>query len=172
MIEVREATAADTMAVAEVHVRSWQQGYHGLIAQDYLDGLRAQDRATRYRFDSMDLAGPYTLVAVDHGMVHGHISIGRSRDDDLTDAGEVWALYVDPPHWGAGVGDALIATGCDRLRRAGYRRASLWVLADNLRARRFYERSGWRTDGVQRTDVIGATEVHEVRYATELGRQT
>lgn len=171
VIEVREATTADTMAVAEVHVRSWQQGYQGLIGQDYLDGLRPQDRATRYDFGRMDLAGPYTLVAVDHGAVQGHITVGRSRDEELA-GGEIWALYVDPPHWGAGVGGALIAAGCDRLSRAGHGRASLWVLSDNLRARKFYERSGWRTDGVQRTDVIGATSVHEVRYVTALGRQS
>ena len=38
VVDVREATAADKMAVAEVHVRSWQQGCRGLVAQGFLDG--------------------------------------------------------------------------------------------------------------------------------------
>ncbi len=171
MVDVREATLADTMAVADVAIRSWQRGYRGLIAQDYLDGLRPQDRARRYAFGAMDIRGPYTLVALDGDTICGHITIGRSRDEDIADSGEIWALYVDPVRWGGGVGGALITAGCDRLRRAGHDRAALWVLSDNVRARRFYERSGFCTDGRERTDVIGGTLVHEVRYQGELGRQ-
>jgi GNAT superfamily N-acetyltransferase len=37
--------------VACVHVRSWQAAYRGLLPDEYLDGLRAEDRANRYTFD-------------------------------------------------------------------------------------------------------------------------
>src|ERR1700742_470454 len=96
VVDVREATATDKMAVARVHVRSWQQGYRDLIAQDFLDALRPEDMATRYAFEGMDPGGPYTLVATDCDAIRGHITIGRSRDNHLIDSGEVWALYVDP----------------------------------------------------------------------------
>ena len=39
----------------------------------------------------------------------------------------------------------------------------LWVLADNPRARRFYEREGWRFDG-RRTDTVRGFEVEEALY--------
>lgn len=159
------------MAVAQVHVRSWQQGYRDLVAQDFLDGLRPEDMATRYAFEGTDPQGPYTLVAVDRDSIRGHITVGRSRDDDVVDSGEVWALYVDPPQWGSGVSSVLLVAGCDRLSRAGHEKAFLWVLATNMRARRFYERNGWTTDGVQRTVVLGGGSVHQVRYETLLGRQ-
>jgi hypothetical protein len=55
VVDVREA--ADKMAVAQVHVRSWQEGYREIVAQDYLDGLRPEDLATRYAFEKMDLSG-------------------------------------------------------------------------------------------------------------------
>ena len=42
------------MAVARVHVRSWQVGYRGLLPDAYLDGLRAEERAERYNFASGD----------------------------------------------------------------------------------------------------------------------
>lgn len=51
MLEVRGAVAADAMAIAGVHVRSWQEGYRGLLPDEYLNGLRAEDRASRYRFE-------------------------------------------------------------------------------------------------------------------------
>jgi GNAT superfamily N-acetyltransferase len=159
------------MAVAQVHVRSWQQGYRDLITQEFLDGLRPEDMATRYAFDKMDLRhGPYTLVAVDGDAIRGHVTIGRSRDEHAVDSGEVWSLYVDPAYWGTGVSAALLAAGCDRLSQAGYHEAFLWVLATNLRARRFYERGDWTTDGVQHPFVLGGASVHQVRYVIPLGR--
>lgn len=172
MLEVREATPADKMAVARAHVRSWQQGYRDFIAHDFLDGLRPEDMAARYAFEGMDRGGPYTLVAADRDAIRGHITIGRSRDDQMSDDGEVWALYVDPQYWGTGVSRALLAAGCDRLRQAGHTHAVLWVLAANLRARRFYERNGWTTDGVQQPDVFGGLSVLKVRYTVPLGSQT
>lgn len=172
VVDVREATTADKMAVAQVHVRSWQQGYRDLVAQEFLDGLRPEEMATRYKFDGMDPSGPYTLVAVDRDAIRGHITIGRSRDDQVVDSGEIWSLYVDPPYWGAGISHALLAAGCNRLSRAGHDEAFLWVLAANVRARRFYERNGWTTDGVQQAVVLGGVSAQQVRYVTALRRQT
>lgn len=164
MIQVRQAVGDDAMAVAQAHVRAWQVGYRGLIAQDHLDALRPADRASRYDFDRMDPDGPFTVVAVDGSVVCGHVTTGCCRDDDLPGAGEVWAIYVDPPRWGTGVGRALLAAGSEQLHRRGHEVAALWVLSGNARARRFYELAGWQCDGAERTDAIGGHPVHEVRY--------
>lgn len=168
MIEVRRAQPTDAHAVAEVHVRSWQVGYRGLIRAEYLEALRPADRAGRYDFDQMSPAGPFTLVAVDGAAVCGHVTTGVSRDDDSPGAGEVWAIYVDPPRWGSGVGRALMTAAAERLRDAGHGVATLWVLSGNARARRFYEHCGWRWDGAERTDRVGGDLVHEIRYRREL----
>ncbi|MEH3130953.1 MAG: GNAT family N-acetyltransferase [Mycolicibacterium neoaurum] len=168
MVEIRLATAHDAMSVAEAHVRAWQVGYRGLISQDHLDALRAEDRARRYGFERMDLAGPFTQVAADGATICGHVTTGLSRDPDLAGAGEIWALYVDPSRWGEGIGRRLLAAGCIQLARQGCEKAGLWVLSGNVRARRFYESAGWRFDGTERNDDIGADLVHEVRYARTL----
>lgn len=168
-MEIRLATSADALAVARVHVRAWQQGYRGLIAQDYLDGLRPEDRAGRYTFDRMTPDGPFTLVAVDGDAICGLATTGRSREADLPEAGEIWAMYVDPPRWGTGVGQLMMAAARAQLRADGHRTATLWVITANRRARRFYEADGWRPDGVERTDVVGGTTIHEVRYQRTLG---
>ena len=59
-------------------------------------------------------------------------------------------LYVLPDFWGAGVARALHDRAVARLRELGHERARLWVLEQNQRARRFYERRGWRPDGSTR----------------------
>jgi GNAT superfamily N-acetyltransferase len=60
------------------------------------------------------------------------------------------ALYVRPSAWGTGVADELHMWAVERLRDAGTTTARLWVLEENVRARRFYERHGWRADGTSR----------------------
>ena len=72
VLTVRSAEPEDATAVAEVHVRSWQIGYRGLVADAYLDGLRAEDRARTYVFGSDDPDLPSTLVAVEaSGAIRG-----------------------------------------------------------------------------------------------------
>ena len=45
MTAVRPATVADAPAMGRLHVRAWQAAYRGEMPDDYLDGLRAEDRA-------------------------------------------------------------------------------------------------------------------------------
>jgi hypothetical protein len=47
---VREAHPQDAAEVAGVHVRSWEVAYQGLFPDDYLDGLRPEDRMAHYTF--------------------------------------------------------------------------------------------------------------------------
>lgn len=164
MIHVRQAVAGDELAVAQAHVRSWQVGYKGLLPQDFLDAIRPEDRASRYGFQHMDPAGPFTQVAVDGDTICDHVTTGSCRDQDLQGGGEIWAIYVDPSRWNGGIGRLLIDAGCDHLSRQGHHVASLWVLSANVRARRFYELAGWQWDGSHRTDAIGDNTVDEVRY--------
>jgi GNAT superfamily N-acetyltransferase len=140
------------MAVAEVHVRSWQVGYRGLIADDYLAGLRPADRAERYSFDVDD---PVTVVAVTD-RIRGFVTISPG-------VGELRALYVDPEAWRAGLGAALIVEAERRLAQH-HAAATLWVLTGNTRARRFYEAAGWQPDGTARRDRVFGVVLDEVGY--------
>ena len=62
------------------------------------------------------------------------------------------------------------ATEAINLIAHGYDDAVLWVLADNQRARTFYEMAGWRADGGIKHDTIGGREIEEVRYRLTLER--
>jgi GNAT superfamily N-acetyltransferase len=168
MIEVRAAVPEDAHDVARVHVRSWQSAYRELIAQDYLDSLEPETWVGRYTFGRMGIGLPSTLVAVDGSTICGLATTGLCRDIDVSNFGELIAIYVDPAYIRTGVGRLLIIAARERLRRGGVRQAVLWVLDGNVRARRFYERDGWRFDGTRRTRTYGNTPVEEVRYRRTL----
>jgi GNAT superfamily N-acetyltransferase len=53
-------------------------------------------------------------------------------------------LYVVPELWGRGIGRALHDHALGIVRGLGSERCHLWVLEQNDRARRFYQRFGWR----------------------------
>ena len=161
---IRLAEPDDAMAVARVHVRSWQVAYRGLLPGEYLDQLRPEDRAQRYDFATRDPLKPRTIVAADGDGIQGFATTMPSRDADLTDQGELCALYVDPEQWGCGIGAALIRAARAHLFEAGFRGAILWVLVGNDRATRFYESDGWTADGHRRTDSVWGVTVNEVRY--------
>jgi L-amino acid N-acyltransferase YncA len=167
-VNVRPASAADVPAIAEVHVRSWQETYVGQVPQSYLDGLSVEDRTRTWQEWTASAAwpNPDLLVLVDDDeVVVGFATVSASRDGDAaTSTGEVPAIYTRQRVWGRGWGRALMDAAIARLRDAGYADATLWVLDTNHRARRFYQQGGWRRDGTTKPDVIGGQDVTELRY--------
>ncbi len=159
------------MAVAGVHVRSWQAAYRNILSDDYLNQLRPEDRASKYDFASRDPMKPRTLVAVEEGVnpaIHGFATTMPATDSDMPGYGELCALYVDPKHWGKGLGVALVSAARAQMFGHGLRNAILWVLTGNVRAERFYQNDGWTADGVSRKATVWDIEVDEIRYARPL----
>ena len=76
-------------------------------------------------------------------------------------------LYVLPEEWGNGVAGRLHDGALSALAAAGATTARLWVLEDNTRARRFYERRGWRLDGSERV-VPFPPHPRDIGYTKEL----
>src|SRR5262249_39997041 len=150
---LRPAHPEDAIEVACVHVRSWQEGYRGLLPDAFLDQLRPEDRAARYDFSHLDPAKPHTIVATDAGAITGFVTTMPSLDEGMQDYGELCALYVDPEWWGHGIGRALAAEARARLSAQGFRQALLWVLNGNERAQRFYRKDRWVPDGAQRIEI-------------------
>ena len=163
MVTVRPATVADAPAMGRLVVRAWQAAYRGHMPDAYLDGLRPQDRAAYWDevLRREDRRGA-VLVAERDGEVVGFAALGPSPDPE--GAGELYAINVDPAHWGTGAGRALLEAAQAELDRMGFAESVLWVLPGNARARRFYERAGWAADGTERTAEVFAVTVPEVRY--------
>ena len=107
------------------------------------------------------------FVAEKDGAIVGFASCGESRD--APGEGELYAIYALPVAWGTGAGPALMAAALTALRAGGFETASLWVLDDNPRARRFYEREGWVPDGGRREEEFLGVPVGEVRYRISFG---
>ena len=161
-VQLRTATDADLAAVGDLHYRSRAAAYAGLVSPTALTfgdgGALGEWWTERWRWEKDT---HHLTVAVDDGTVVGFSYVGPSPTAGVS---ELYAIHVDPDRVGTGVGRLLMA---DALKYAGPR-AVLWVLEGNDRARRFYEKGGWVTDGETRQAPVGGEVTHQVRYVRSL----
>jgi GNAT superfamily N-acetyltransferase len=91
------------------------------------------------------------LVAEDERGYAGHAgwwpAINTNRPSDDPALAHLRHLFVAPAHWGTGVAARLLAAATAQARAAGFTRMRLGTPAGQARARRFYQREGWTTDG-------------------------
>ena len=138
---------------------SWRYAYKGIVSQDYLDGMKLE-KVEEIAFKFKD--GVY--VAKDGDKVVGFVSYGEYRGEDLENAGEIYAIYVLEDYWGKGVGARLVETALENLK--DFQIVALWVFKDNLRARKFYEKCGFKADGKENTFAL-ITPLEEIRMTKE-----
>lgn len=172
MAPIRPAQPADAEAIGALHVRAWQAAYRGLLPDEVLDALSIPAWVERRR---KALVAPWGPLVLNHllegpGGVLGWASSGPTRDPDLDAArvGEVYAIYLEPVAVGRGHGRVLLELTLAQLAGQGFREVMLWVLEDNARARRFYERAGFDLDAAAplKSVVVGGRtlDASEVRY--------
>jgi GNAT superfamily N-acetyltransferase len=135
--------------MARVHHASSVAAYAHVVTQD--DG--ALERRTAAWRDVLAGADP-SFVAETDGAVVGVLHV---TSDELK------VIYVHPDWWGSGAGQLLIEHAHAELART-CDEATLTVLADNPRARRFYERNGWTLDRELTEDHFGGIPTRVARY--------
>jgi GNAT superfamily N-acetyltransferase len=161
---IRRATLADLDELAGVHLAAFRAGNGPYVDPGALSELTYERNVERWRpVIAHPPSGAAVQVDVD-GRIIGLCSAGACRDEDGAGLGQLYAIYVDPQRWGDGTAVALEEAARAHLRNGHFTEATLWTLAANTRARRFYEKRGWRQDG-STMELMGATCV---RYRTEL----
>ncbi|WP_405845897.1 GNAT family N-acetyltransferase [Streptomyces sp. NBC_01518] len=170
LLRIRPMTLADCDRVSEIRVLGWQFAYRGLMPQSFLDGLSATADAERRRARFAESDGSVlNLVASVGDEIIGWAALGPYREGELrAEDAELYALYLDPKHVGTGAGRALIQEALRRAAALGHDRVYLWVVRGNARARRFYERAGFRADGAEEPYEVEGVLVPELRYVKEL----
>src|ERR1051326_1277568 len=161
---IRSARPEDALLIATIHVEAWRVAYRGIIPDEYLRSLSIEQRPAAGQ-QALEAGHPLTWVAEEGDAALGWISAAASRDADAGQStGEIWAVYIDPGHWGEGAGRALCDAAEQELRRRGFTEVTLWVLKDNQRALGFYLSHGFFRDTCEdRIIERGGKELHEVR---------
>lgn len=147
--EIRNARQSDAAAIATVHIASWRAAYRDDLPAQLLDSLDLDER-TRLWQGRIDEAGNHVQVVANEQGVLAFCACGAARDADSSPTTwEIRNLHVAPSLRRSGLGgrlfDAAIAIG----RKHEATELTLWVVASNHPARRFYEQNGMRADGAR-----------------------
>ncbi len=155
-MKIRRATPEDAPTLAKVHVDSWQAAYQGIVPASHLERFTYQRRENAFRQALSANTEETYLVTEDHQAV-AILTIGPSRDDDLdtSTTGELWGIYITPDYWHKGIGTKLVHKAENMLQSRGCTQIVLWVLEGNTNARQFYEKVGFRLDGVYKMVELG-----------------
>ena len=150
----REAIAADCVAVAEVHLRSWRESYAGIVPQTFLDKMSVENQAkafeTRFRDDSYKM---YIAELPERGVV-GFADFGQPRESIGAYEAELYAIYILPKFQGKGVGEKLFNLVLESLVRNG--KSSMYLLALAVSPyKSFYEKMGGLIVGRKQIEIEG-----------------
>ena len=135
-VRIRKAGPADADSLFGVQRASALAGFAHIFPADKYP---FPDDAERARWATL-LESPdvSVLVAERAGQMGG---LAVVNDEELV------RFFLAPEWWGSGVADVLHDAALEIVRERGASTCRLWVLEENHRARRFYERSGWNLDG-------------------------
>ncbi len=134
MILMRPATGADMAAVADL----WHEGWHAGHAGHVPDGLTALRTLEAFHERTPTRVADTTVALGEAGDLMGFVMVVGD---------EVEQLFVGPAARGSGVAAQLLAEAEGQVAAAGHSEAWLAVVEGNTRARRFYEKCGWRETG-------------------------
>jgi ribosomal protein S18 acetylase RimI-like enzyme len=166
-MEIRQATAGDARAIAEVHVASSRKAYRGILDESLLERFSIERRTEQFE-QAIGESTEEIIVAEDDGQIVGFATFGQSRDEGAADdMGELWCIYVAPEFWGRGAGTALVNRVETLLRERECRRMTLWVLEVSDNARGFYQKRGFSLDGTVKHCQPWST-LKELRYQKSL----
>lgn len=170
MMMITPCTPADAADLGHIHVEGWRAAYGGLAPQAFLDGLNADARAKNWT-EWLASGETTALIARDNtGKPAGFISFGKVRTAPPgmspvrpVYTAEIYALYLLPAYWRAGLGRQLMAAAAAALRVQKHKSLCLWVMEKNPRAVPFYKALGGQKCG-SKTVEIGGKPLSEIAF--------
>lgn len=159
-MEIRHIRQSDDrFAISHIYEESWKFAYKNIIPQSYLESIPVGRWAS-----NLDKEGMNNLVLIEDGMFVGTSCYCKSRFSDFSNWGEIVSIYFLPQYIGKGYGKLLLDVVVKELEHLGFDDIFLWVLEDNARARKFYEKAGFTLSGKYLDDNIGGKELREMQY--------
>ena len=166
-MNIREANINDAEGIANVHVKSWQAAYRGIMPKDYLLSLSVKEKIETWLKSLSEKSLGINLVVEKNKEIIGFCVFGPARDNDLKyhNVGELVALNILPSYWGNGYGTRIINYVFNKSKLREWQALYLWVLKQNERAIAVYKKNGFILEGSEKSSTkLTGHKLHEIRY--------
>ena len=163
-LNIRYANADDADSLGLVYSQSYQAAFRGIIPDHILEDVFSFEKRSAGLRKELSEGLLSNVIMHKENVPVGFLTYGKSKDEDLDSSFvEILRIYILPCCWGLNIGSELMSWGIEELRQKGYSNISLWVIEENKRAIRLYERMGFAHDGVSRIINVGK-EIKDLRY--------
>ena len=157
---IRPAETKDLSRIAEIIVFGKRVAYRDIFQNDYFSfqELQVMDLFETYRDNPALIKHMWVY---DDGIVKGVIN--REYHDNAVEISE---FYIEPVFKRQGIGRKLLQYVLEEERKMQWDKIYLWVVEENLPARRFYEANGLKASGA--TCLIEGTDKTDMCYEMKL----
>ena len=158
---IRKLELNDIPRIAEIQIYAWRIYDRGVLSDEYL--FKDMLVVKRMEYFEKSVKNNKEIYVFDDGIVKAFLTVGQCKDEDKTDAFQIWSIYVDPFFQRNGMGSLLIEHFENIARQRNFTEACLWVMEHNQNARTFYEKFEYAPDGKKSTYDIGTSEIRYVK---------
>ena len=150
-MKVRNADIGDMPRLGHIMAVSFRSAFSHIVTRETLEACANEKRCAALLERIFREGKMHFLIGEDSGMLVWQ---------EAEEGAEIVAIHSLPESWGTGLGHAMLT---EALRQIGERNVFLWAFKENARARRFYEKNGFRWDGAERiSEFDGAPEIRYV----------
>lgn len=157
-IKIRETAPEDALVMAQIRYEASLTGFSDYIRAETLAACTDIRKYRQAVTENLRCGKMRYLVCERKGVPEGMVSWQLD--------GEIVSLHTLPRSWGTGIAAALLAEVIKRMRKNGLDTVYLWTFEKNVRARQFYKKNGFCTDGTVRMSCYDGEP--EVRYIRSL----
>lgn len=151
------------LEISCIYEESWKTAYKDIVPQTYLNKI---PKGNWIAF--LETMGIDTLVMLQGDKIIGTCSYSLARQPDMEGWGELISLYLLPAYMGKGMGQLLFDRAICALEKLNLEGIYLWVLEENRRARRFYEKKGFVPSNKVLEDCIDGKKLFEIQYIKKI----
>ncbi len=159
MMIVRNMKKTDNLSlIADVYIASFIETYKDFVPENILNEINQEDwlRTVENHKDF--------FVMLQHQEVIGTASISEG----IEDAGEIESIYLNHDYVDQGYGRLLLNAMVKELSERGYLTAFLWDIKENVRAKKFYEKNGFKASSETRTLDLGGHPIQQIKYVLDI----
>ena len=163
-VKIRKAEPGDEKILAHIQTESWKAAFADILSPEELVRCTNQQKAEQMYHSVLRREGCNMAIEFVADQPHCVAAWGKNRCDLGDTVGELICIHSLQNNWAKGYGSAMMEYVLARFKQEGYKFVILWVFEANTRARKFYEKHGFRLTEQKKL----ANGITELMYARNI----
>lgn len=170
-MKIRKARLNDINSLANIHSLSWKEAYKNIFSEKFLKNLRTEifleNRKKKFRRDIEENSMlDFFIIEFSEKAIGILILSSLQKITKDKNVAEIIAIYLLPEFWNSGFGKEILSFSIARAKDFGAKKIFLWVVVENKRARKFYEKNGFVVTG--RKKILPIENKEEMEYMLDI----